>query len=82
MEWLQRNPAARLNRNQLGLWTTSTILWSVFVGLALSLVVVGLVKGSRGWLVAGLVNLAIGILNARSSARRLRSAAASPVGRA
>jgi hypothetical protein len=75
MNWPQRNPAARVN--QLEFWTTCTVLWSIFVGLALSTVVIGIAKGNRAWLMAGLVNMAIGILNARSCARSLHSAAAS-----
>jgi hypothetical protein len=76
MGWPQRNPAERHNPGRLGLWTTCTVLWSVYIGLALSTVLFGITKGSRGWLLAGLVNLAIGILNARSCARSLHSAAA------
>lgn len=69
------SPAGRnrlANRDFLGFWITMTAISGVYFGLSLATVMIACVKGSQAWFLVGLLNAALGLWNARSSARNLR----------
>jgi hypothetical protein len=73
MSWLRHNSTTASNERWLKMWFTCTAFWSVYVGLSLSLVIISVIRGELNWLLVGLLNAAIGVFNARSSARILHS---------
>jgi hypothetical protein len=72
MNELREKLTARGNERWLRMWIWSTVLCSIYLGLGIAIVLIGLARDNRGWLVAGLMMAGLGVWNTRSSAEKVR----------